>query len=135
VSSSGLVIEVLAEETTVELPDAAAEAPVEAKEELTLGGCGSGVKVDCKISQTASPSGLRLLSRSPKPSIYRTRLGPRRELDEERRNDRINGRSCRRRSSGSRVDDGWRWAKRKLFTDSVSAEGPRGPEAEGRWVD
>jgi hypothetical protein len=47
---------------------AAAEADAEAKEDPTLGGCGSGVKVLSRVSQTLSPSGLRLLLRSPKPS-------------------------------------------------------------------
>jgi hypothetical protein len=45
---------------------AAAEA--DANEDPTLGGCGSGVTVVCSVSQL-SPSGLRLLLRSPKPSV------------------------------------------------------------------
>ena len=50
--------------------DVVAEVVAETKDEPTLGGWGSGVKVDSKMFQTSSPSGLKLLLRSPSPSKY-----------------------------------------------------------------
>lgn len=46
---------------------AAVDAVADAKEEPALGGCGSGARVVRSVSQPFV-SGLRLLSRSPKPS-------------------------------------------------------------------
>lgn len=42
----------------------------DANEEPALGGCGSGVRVVRSVSQVPFTSGLKLLSRSPSPSIW-----------------------------------------------------------------
>ena len=68
---SKLVIEVLADgkpelEDDVELAAAAADA--DANEDPTLGGWGSGVMLVRRVSHAAPPSGLKLRSRSPRPS-------------------------------------------------------------------
>lgn len=49
--------------------DVEKDAEVDAKDELALGGCGSGVRVDTIVCQGFSASGLRLRLRSPSPSI------------------------------------------------------------------
>jgi hypothetical protein len=52
----------------LEVDAAAAEADADANEEPALGGCGSGVMLVRSVSQVAPPSGLKLRSRSPRPS-------------------------------------------------------------------
>lgn len=49
--------------------EVALDAVADANEEPALGGCGSGVRVVRRVSQVPFTSGLRLLSRSPSPSI------------------------------------------------------------------
>jgi len=52
------------------LEDAAAEADADAKDDPTLGGWGSGVMLVKRVSHAAPPSGLKLRSRSPRPSRF-----------------------------------------------------------------
>ena len=73
-----LVIVVLAEADAEPEDDvAAAAADVEANEDPALGGCGSGVMLVRRVSQAAPPSGLMLLSRSPRPSKRACRISRR----------------------------------------------------------
>lgn len=71
-ASIGGAIDV-AEDVEVGTEEAASEADVEAKDDPALGGCGSGLMVVSKVSHAPSPSGLKLRSRSPRPS---TRVRP-----------------------------------------------------------
>lgn len=48
--------------------EAASEADVDANDDPALGGWGSGLMVVSKVSHAPSPSGLKLRSRSPRPS-------------------------------------------------------------------
>ena len=65
------------------LCEATADAEADANDEPTLGGWGSGVMLLSSVSQTPSPSGLRLLLRSPSPSNG-VRASSRRRLLPER---------------------------------------------------
>lgn len=65
--SMGGAIDV-AEDVEVGTDDAASEADVDAKDDPALGGCGSGLMVVSKVSHAPSRSGLKLRSRSPRPS-------------------------------------------------------------------
>lgn len=63
----------VAEDLEFEDDEAAAAADIDAKEDPALGGCGSGLMVVSNVSQAPSPSGLKLRSRSPRPSTRGTR--------------------------------------------------------------
>lgn len=71
-TSTGGAIDV-AEDVEVGADEAASEADVDAKDDPALGGCGSGLIVVSKVSHAPSKSGLKLRSRSPRPSTRGTR--------------------------------------------------------------
>src|SRR5690554_6653982 len=58
----------VADDLEFEADEATAEAEVDAKDDPALGGCGSGLMVVRSVSHAPSPSGLKLRSRSPRPS-------------------------------------------------------------------
>ena len=72
IASIGGAIDV-ATDVEVGTAEAASEADIEAKDDPALGGCGSGLMVVSKVSHAPSPSGLKLRSRSPRPSSRGTR--------------------------------------------------------------
>jgi hypothetical protein len=51
-----------------EVDEADVAADTDANDDPALGNCGSGVRVVNIVSHAPSPSGLQLLSRSPRPS-------------------------------------------------------------------
>jgi len=63
----------VADDLAFEDAEAAADADVDAKDDPALGGCGSGLMVVSNVSHAPSPSGLKLRSRSPRPSTRGTR--------------------------------------------------------------